>query len=82
MSLDLAGVVLYVRSGCHLCELFLLEMSLDLGEGLERLRVLDVDSDETLASRYGLRVPVLEARGEVLCEGVYDRARVLEALRV
>lgn len=82
MKRNLSGVVLYVREGCHLCDEFLLELSFDLGADFGLLRVRDVDRDDELASRYGRRVPVLEARGEVLCEGIYDRARVREALRV
>ena len=77
-----AGWVLYVREGCHLCEQFLLELSLDLGPAIDELPVVDVDRDADLAIRFGLRVPVLEAEGEVLCEGVYDAPRVRLALRV
>jgi ABC-type uncharacterized transport system ATPase subunit len=75
-------LVLYVRAGCHLCDQFLLELSLDLGSALEQLQVLDVDGDVDLAVRFGLRVPVLEHRGTVLCEGVYDGAGVRRALGV
>lgn len=32
-----------------------------------RLEVVDVDSDATLATRYGERVPVLVADGEEIC---------------
>ena len=78
----LASLVLYVREGCHLCEQFLLELSLELGPGIERLRVVDVDHDVDLAVRFGLRVPVLEFAGVVLCEGVYDGAGVRRALGV
>lgn len=78
----LASLVLYVREGCHLCEQFLLELSLDLGPGIERLQVVDVDHDVDLAVRFGLRVPVLELAGTVLCEGVYDGAGVRRALGV
>ena len=77
-----AGWVLYVREGCHLCEQFLLELSLDLGPAVEVLQVVDVDRDADLAVRFGLRVPVLEAGGVVLCEGVYDAPRVRQALQV
>ena len=77
-----AGLVLYVRDGCHLCEQFLVELSVDLGPNVERLRVLDVDGDTDLAVRFGLRVPVLELDGTVLCEGVYEGARVRAALGV
>jgi len=36
-----------------------------------------VDRDAALVERYGLRVPVLEADGEVLCEARLDRDAVL-----
>jgi len=75
-----SGLVLYVREGCHLCEQLLLELSLDLGPGVERVRVVDVDRDPDLAVRFGLRVPVLALDGVVACEGVYDRAGVRLAL--
>ena len=77
-----ARLVLYVREGCHLCEQFLLELSLDLGPGIENLQVVDVDRDVDLAVRFGLRVPVLELDRAVLCEGFYDGARVRLALGV
>lgn len=73
---------LYVRDGCHLCEQFLVELSLDLGPAVERVQIVDVDRDADLAVRFGLRVPVLEAAGVVLCEGVYDAPRVRQALQV
>lgn len=78
----LQGLVLYVREGCHLCEQFLVELSVDLGPAVERVRVLDVDRDADLAVRYGLRVPVLELDGDLLCEAVYDGPRVRLALGV
>jgi hypothetical protein len=75
-----ARLILYVREGCHLCEQFMLELSLDLGPDLERLQVQDVDRDADLAVRFGLRVPVLELDGAVISEGVYDGAGVRGAL--
>jgi len=77
-----AGLVLYVREGCCLCEHFLVELSVDLGPAFEQLAVVDVDRDAELATLFGLRVPVLAVHGEVLCEGVYDGARVRGALGV
>jgi hypothetical protein len=82
MPAELSALVLYVREGCHLCDQFLVELSVDLGPAIEELAVVDVDRDEELASRFGLRVPVLELGGEVLCEGFYDGAEVRRALRV
>jgi hypothetical protein len=82
MPAELSALVLYVREGCHLCDQFLVELSVDLGPAVEELAVVDVNRDEELASRFGLRVPVLELGGEVLCEGFYDGAEVRRALRV
>jgi hypothetical protein len=73
---------LYVREGCHLCEQFLLELSLDLGPRLAELTVVDVDGDPALAARFGLHVPVLEQGGAVVGEGRYDRDGVRRALRL
>jgi hypothetical protein len=73
---------LYVREGCHLCEQFLLELALDLGEAVHDVAVTDVDRDTDLALRFGLRVPVFEVDGAVACEGAYDRPRVRQALRL
>jgi Glutaredoxin-like domain (DUF836) len=75
-------LVLYVREGCHLCEQFLMELSLEIGPAVERLSVVDVDIDTDLAVRYGLRVPVLALGEEILCEGVFDAARLQQALRL
>jgi hypothetical protein len=73
---------LYVREGCQLCEEFLLALSLDLGARQADLAVIDVDLDPPLAARFGLRVPVLEDDGAVICEGRYDRERLRRALRL
>ena len=75
-------VTLYVREGCHLCDDFLVDLSLQMGPAYRDLSVVDVDHDPGLAARYGLRVPVLEVAGEVACEGRYDAPRVRRALQV
>ena len=80
MGPEAQGLVLYVREGCHLCEQFLLDFSLDFPSRLEALRLQDVDSDPALAREFGLRIPVLAADGAVACEGIYDRAKVGVAL--
>ena len=75
-------LVLYVRDGCHLCDEFLIELSIEVGGSIAGLRIVDVDSDPGLAQRYGLRVPVLECRGEVAGEGRFDRSRFRRCYRV
>ena len=64
----------YAREHCHLCE--------DMIAALRELQarhpfhfdVIDVDSDDDLRMRYGVRVPVLVAgSGEEICHYHLDR---------
>ena len=64
----------YTREHCHLCA----DMIAALGELQARhpfrLDVIDVDSDDDLRMRYGVRVPVLVAgSGEEICHYHLDR---------
>lgn len=76
------AVELLVREGCHLCDDFLLEFSLDHPRLLPALRLRDVDGETLLATEFGLRVPVLRVGERVACEGRYDRDEVAAALRL
>jgi len=82
MTREGRGPVLYVREGCHLCDMFLVELEQDLGPSLASLALVDVDGDPGLATEFGLRVPVLALDGRVVCEGRYDSPRVRVALQV
>jgi len=54
-------VVLYERSGCHLCDEVRGVLDALLGKaGYERI---DIDSDDALILRYGFRVPVVSVDG-------------------
>jgi hypothetical protein len=75
MGDERSALVLYVRAGCHLCDQFLIELSLELGGVVEGLRIVDVDTDPALAARFGLRLPVLEVGSRVAGEGFFDRDR-------
>ena len=55
-----AGLVLYTRQGCCLCEG--LEERLRALEPAPGLECVDVDGDPELQGRYGLSVPVLAIR--------------------
>lgn len=67
-------LTVYSRDYCHLCR--------DMVEALAALRpslgfslrVVDVEADPELESRYGVRVPVLEGTGQEICHYVLDRA--------
>lgn len=72
-------LLVYTRRGCHLCELMIEEL-MPLVRGRARVHLCDVDRDPELTERYGLRVPVLEADGQVLSEAKLDRGKVLEYL--
>ena len=61
-------VTLYTRIGCHRCEeaeRVLRQEQPAAGFGLE---LVDIDHDPALASRYGVRVPVVVVDGEELFE--------------
>jgi hypothetical protein len=73
-------LALYVRAGCHLCDEFLLDFSLDHPGLLVVLETRDVDTETALATEFGLRLPVLTVDGLVACEGRYDRDKVAVAL--
>ena len=78
MSGSRARVTVYSRPGCHLCD-----ESLELIRGIDPmglafdLEVIDIESDDELMKRYLERIPVVEVRGEVVSELVFD----LEPLR-
>jgi thioredoxin reductase (NADPH) len=74
-------LIIYSRQDCHLCH----EMERDLArltrEHPVSVRVVDVDTDPQLQSRYGLRVPVLVAGEEEVCATRLDPDRVRTLLR-
>jgi glutaredoxin len=69
-------VVLYARSGCHLCDLAR-ESILSLREraGFE-FEEVDIERDEELELEYGIRIPVVEIDGEELFETMVDPAEL------
>jgi len=54
-------VVLYERSGCHLCDE--VRVLLDAMLGHDAYERVDVDADDALVLRYGFRVPVVSVDG-------------------
>ena len=61
-------IVLYSRSGCHLCDeaLKLLQR-----HGLEP-ELVDIDADESLRERFDTCVPVIEIDGQIRFRGRVD----------
>lgn len=74
-------VVLFTRSGCHLCDL--------AREGVDAVRathpfeltIVDIDERDELIRDYGYRVPVVEVDGEAAFEIEVDRAALSAMVR-
>ena len=63
----LVVLVVYSRKHCHLCHDMIAALQAMQAQLSFALEVVDVDSDDELAARYGERVPVLVAEGRELC---------------
>jgi hypothetical protein len=72
-------LTVYSREGCHLCEFMLEELERLYGTQLS-VNVLDVDSRDEWRQLYGLKVPVLCHRDQVVCFGRLDRAALRRVL--
>lgn len=69
--------VLLTRDGCTLCEEFMDELAGLLGPAeAARVRLVDVDVDSETRRKYGARIPVLLADGEMVCHYHVDRERI------
>jgi hypothetical protein len=70
---DLTEVILYTRTGCHLCDEARDAILALRDEGLAvELRELDIEGDERLHAELAERVPVVEVAGEIVSELVVD----------
>lgn len=72
-------ITVYSRAGCHLCE----EAVAQLGEiqaPAFTLRVVDIESDDELLSRYLERIPVIALDGEELYDFHLDEADLVRRL--
>jgi glutaredoxin len=73
----MADVVVYSRTGCHLCEQAIERIVAFHEEGYRfDLREVDIESDELLLRRYLERIPVVEIDGIESSELVFDEAAV------
>jgi Glutaredoxin-like domain (DUF836) len=69
-----SGLRVYAREQCHLCEDMIAALRELQAQRPFNLDVIDVDGDDNLRSRYGVRVPVLVAGdGEEICQYHLDR---------
>ena len=73
-----AGLVVLSREGCHLCEQMLAELAeLERDGRIPAATILDVDSDPSLARKFGLKVPVLLFDGSVICHYTLNSQELL-----
>jgi len=72
------SLILYTRQACGLCDHMALALELLRPRYRFHYTKMDVDTDEDLVSRYGLRVPVLVEREHEICAGPCEPA-ALEA---
>ena len=77
------GLVVVSREGCDLCEDMLHALA-DLARAhpLPAVSVVDVDIDEGLVRRYGLKVPVLLLDGSVICHYTLNSNELLRVLKL
>jgi glutaredoxin len=82
---DLSELVLYVRSGCHLCEQahealdLVLAQRAAAGLPVPRVTVRDIEADEELHRRYLVTIPVVAIGGREL-ELVTSAAKIRRLL--
>ena len=73
-----AGLVVLSREGCHLCEDMLQELAAFEQAGrIPAVTIVDVDSSEALARKFGLKVPVLLLDGSVICHYTLNSQELL-----
>jgi hypothetical protein len=71
----MAGVVVYSRPGCHLCEEAIEQIVALHEEGYRfELHDVDIESHELLLRRHLERIPVVEVDGVEVSELILDRA--------
>ena len=77
------GLTLVSRADCELCDRFLEQLELLRARApIPSVDVVDVDSDESLRQRWGLKVPVLLLDGARVCGPTLDAGELLRLLRL
>jgi glutathione S-transferase len=75
-------LVLYGRPDCHLCDEARAGLEELLAEGLSfQLEEVNIESDDSLHSRFLERIPVIEIDGEIVSELGLDNAAIRSQLR-
>jgi hypothetical protein len=76
---DVAGLVIYTRRDCSLCEQMEAGVRRVAGPGA-RVAMVEIDDDPALVRRFGADIPVLCLDDEVICKHFLDAERLMSAL--
>lgn len=71
-----AGLILYFRDYCHLCEQLASMLKQGWPDHFARIEFRNVDVRQDWAELYGLRVPVLLENGDLISELLPDREQL------
>lgn len=71
-----ADLVFYYRNGCHLCEELAAVLYHGWPDEAAAMEWRDVDQQADWKARFGLRIPVLVAGDDVVCELQPDMVRL------
>jgi hypothetical protein len=77
----LMRVVLYARTGCHLCDAARDVLLAERSRSRFDLVEVDVAGDDDLEREYGIRIPVVEIDGEERFEYEVDAAELIAIVR-
>ena len=76
----MTSIRFYTRRGCPLCD-EALEALEPIARNLDRpVEIVDIDLDLALLELYNERVPVIEADGRVIAEGIVDAHSIRASL--
>jgi thiol-disulfide isomerase/thioredoxin len=74
---------LLTRPECGLCEAMLAELQqYAAAHPIPDVELVDVDSDQVLQRRFGLKIPVLLLSGAVVCQQRFDPDELTRLLRL
>jgi len=68
---NIAALRVYSRPGCHLCEQ-LIEQLLPIAGRRIGVEIVNIDERPEWQAAYGTRIPVVEYRGETVCQYMLD----------
>lgn len=77
---DAPRVTLYLRKGCHLCDVALLQLRALQQTVPFHVDQVSIEGDEELERRYMLEIPVIAVNGEVITQAPIDLAAVRDAV--